>query len=137
MTFFTFSEPVSTPLLPVPPSRDIISEVPLALLTSDLIVCDCGNPTSLIEPILRAKWSGIVSLELNDLRVLTITFQSQRLKLAAQEGMSRALVLVTPVSQQALHGDLLSFDFEQLNESLHWTEETCSARCCPCLLFQL
>ena len=53
-----------------------------------------------------------MSLERNDLRVLTITFQSQRLKLAAQEGMSRALVLVTLVSQQALHGDLLSFDFE-------------------------
>jgi hypothetical protein len=98
----------------VSPSRDMMSEVSLALLTSRLIVCDCGNPTSLIEPILRAKWSGIVSLELNDLRVLTITFQSQRLKLAAKEGISRALVLVTPLSQQALHGDLLSFDFEQL-----------------------
>jgi hypothetical protein len=106
VTFSPFSEPVS-------PSRDVMREVPLALLTSHLIVCDCGNPASLIEPVLRAKWSGIVSLEVDDLRVLKITFQSQSSKMAAKEGISKALVLVTPISQQAMHGDLLSFDFEK------------------------
>jgi hypothetical protein len=95
-----------------PPSRDIMSEVPLALLTSQLTVCGCGNPTSLIEPVLRAKWSGIVSLEVNDMRVLKITFQSQSLKMAAKEGISKALVLVTPLAQQAMQEGIPGFDFE-------------------------
>jgi hypothetical protein len=99
----------------VPTVTRVSSCVPAELLMSDLFIQNCGwEDSGSIEQTLKRTWPGIVSVELfKNFRVLKITFESNRYKVDASNGINKAIVFLTPVetthpSTDAEHQDFVT-----------------------------